>query len=141
VSNEIQNFSRLADSEGSIAYTAVTIGYDTPWRQVEAMLIQAASRTEGIRSKPAPFVLQTVLGDFYAEYQLNVSLKSPELRPRTIPKLHAHIHDVFNEYGVQIMSPHYIADPPAAKIVAKQDWFAAPAQSNDVAPALQPGTS
>ena len=27
-------------------------------------------------------------------------------------QLHANIQDVFNEYGVQIMSPHYIADPP-----------------------------
>jgi hypothetical protein len=27
--------------------------------------------------------------------------------------LHANIQDVFNEHGVQIMSPHYMGDPAA----------------------------
>ena len=41
--------------------------------------------------------------------------------------LHANIQDLFNEYGVQIMSPHYVLDPASPKVVAKHDWFAAPA--------------
>ena len=43
-------------------------------------------------------------------------------------ELHAHIQDVFNEYGVQIMSPNYEADPADKKFVPKEHWFAAPAQ-------------
>jgi hypothetical protein len=35
---------------------------------------------------------------------------------------------VFNEHGVQIMSPNYVLDPPAPKIVPKEQWFAAPAR-------------
>lgn len=31
--------------------------------------------------------------------------------------LHANIQDVFNEFGVQIMSPHYMADTAEAKVV------------------------
>ena len=42
--------------------------------------------------------------------------------------LSATIQDVFNEYGVQIMSPNYVLDPTAPKVVAKKDWFAAPAR-------------
>ena len=42
--------------------------------------------------------------------------------------LHANIQDVFNEHGVQIMSPHYMADPPAAKLVPPEGWYAAPAR-------------
>ncbi len=47
-----------------------TIGYDAPWRQVHAMLIEAATRTPGILNKPAPKVFQTALADFYTEYRL-----------------------------------------------------------------------
>jgi small-conductance mechanosensitive channel len=127
VSNEIRNFSRLAASQGALIFTTVTIGYDTPWRQVEAMLLEAARRIEGIRRQPPPFVMQTALADFYAEYQLNVFIKSPEARVRTLASLHAAIQDVFNEFGVQIMSPHYVADPGERKLVDRANWYAAPA--------------
>ena len=33
---------------GFIVDTALTIGYDAPWRQVHAMMVEAARRTEGI---------------------------------------------------------------------------------------------
>jgi hypothetical protein len=36
--------------------------------------------------------------------------------------------DVFNEYGVQIMSPHYMVDPAQPHVVPKDQWFAAPAK-------------
>ena len=42
--------------------------------------------------------------------------------------LHRSILDVFNEYGVQIMTPAYEGDPEKPKVVAKTDWFAAPAR-------------
>jgi hypothetical protein len=41
--------------------------------------------------------------------------------------LHRHILDVFNEYGVQIMTPAYEGDPGEPKIVPPKDWFTAPA--------------
>ena len=41
--------------------------------------------------------------------------------------LHANIQDAFNEYGVQIMSPNYEADPSEPKVVPKDKWDAAPA--------------
>jgi hypothetical protein len=42
--------------------------------------------------------------------------------------LHANIQDVFNEYEVQIMSPHYLGDPDFEKRVPRDQWYAAPAQ-------------
>jgi hypothetical protein len=45
-----------------------------------------------------------------------------------LDELHAHIQDVFNEHGVQIMSPNYEADPERPKVVAPEDWYKAPAQ-------------
>ena len=47
------NYSRLADEQGAVVSTSVTIGYDAPWRQVEAMLLLAAERTADVRKQPA----------------------------------------------------------------------------------------
>jgi small-conductance mechanosensitive channel len=125
-----KNYSRAAPGTMFVLDTTVTIGYDTPWRQVEAMLIEAAGRTPGIVATPAPRVFQTALGDFYVEYRL-VTLASPvDPRPRAemLSGLHRNVQDVFNEYGVQIMSPHYMLDPPTAKVVPPANWYPAPAR-------------
>ena len=39
------------------------------------------------------------------------------------------ILDLFNEYGVQIMTPAYEGDPETPKVVPKELWYAAPAFS------------
>ncbi len=106
-----KNFTRLAGQEGVVLYTAVTIGYDAPWRKVHEALIAAASRTEGLRKEPKPFVRQTALSDFYVEYQINAHLEKPERRLLTLSKLHTNIQDTFNEAGIVIVSPHYVDDP------------------------------
>jgi small-conductance mechanosensitive channel len=129
VSTVTRNYTRLAGAEGVILYTSVTIGYDVPWRQIHAMLIEAAARTPGLRREPAPFVLQTALSDFYVEYQLNAHIEQPDRRMSTRAALHANIQDVFNEHGVQIMSPHYEADPADKKWVPRDRWHEPPAKS------------
>ena len=123
-----RNYSRLAGDGGVRVPTKVTIGYDAPWRQVQALLLMAAERTQSIARTPEPRVLQTALQDFYVEYTLLVTLADPSRRPVVLDELHAHIQDVFNEHGVQIMSPNYEADPERPKIVAPADWYKAPAQ-------------
>ena len=60
-------------------------------------------------------------------YTLLAALERQTSRPFTMAALHANIQDVFNEYGVQIMSPNYVIDPAAPKVVSKKDLFAAPA--------------
>lgn len=126
-----KNYSRVVQGAGYVVDTVVTIGYDTPWRQVEAMLLEAANRTTGILQKPHPQVFQTALSDFYPEYRLVAQAVPSEPRPRAelLSLLHANIQDVFNEYGVQIMSPHYLGDPEDEKRVPKEQWFKAPAQN------------
>ncbi|WP_447755735.1 mechanosensitive ion channel family protein [Pseudomonas nicosulfuronedens] len=125
-----RNYSRAVQGSGYIVDTVVTIGYDTPWRQVEAMLIEAARRTDGILQTPAPRVFQTALSDFYPEYRLVAQAIPSEPRPRAelLSLLHANIQDVFNEYGVQIMSPHYLGDPLQEKRVPPEQWYSAPAR-------------
>jgi small-conductance mechanosensitive channel len=125
-----KNYSRTVRGRGYIVDTTVTIGYDTPWRQVDAMLKEAARRTPGILADPAPRVFQTALSDFYPEYRLVAQAVPSQPLPRAevLAALHANIQDVFNEYGVQIMSPHYLGDPATAKVVKREDWHLPPAQ-------------
>jgi small-conductance mechanosensitive channel len=124
------NFSRRA-AEGTYSHTSVTIGYDTPWRQVHAMLLIAAKRTAGVRSEPAPVILQMGLEDWYVKYTLFVALEEPHRRFFVLDVLHANIQDAFNEHGVQIMSPRYVMDPRAPKVVPPEHWYASPASPHD----------
>ncbi len=123
------NYSRLAGEQGAVVATAVTIGYDAPWRQVHAMLLLAAERTAGVRKDPRPRVQQKALADFYVEYQLLVNLDRPEERAPVLSELHAQIQDAFNEFGVQIMSPHFESQPPDRVFVPKSQWFSEPANA------------
>ena len=127
------NYSRFADTEGVFVPTSLTIGYDTPWRQVHALLLLAAERTAGVRRDPKPVVRQTALQDFYVQYTLLVCLDAPQQRFLTLDALHANIQDAFNEYGVQIMSPNYEADPEGRKVVPVDQWYAAPAARAEAA--------
>jgi small-conductance mechanosensitive channel len=45
VATSTTNYSRFAAREGVKMSTSVTIGYNTPWRQVEALLLLAANRS------------------------------------------------------------------------------------------------
>jgi small-conductance mechanosensitive channel len=128
LNTDVVNYTEMAKKDGLILHTEIGIGYDTPWRQVEAMLKMAADRTEDLLKDPPPFVLQKSLGDFAVIYELNAYSKKEMLLPRTYSALHAHIQDVFNEHGVQIMSPAYEADPQTPKLVPPDKWYEAPAK-------------
>jgi small-conductance mechanosensitive channel len=124
----VTNYSSLAQSEGLILHTTVGIGYETPWRQVEAMLLEAARRTPGLMTEPGPFVFHLALGDFCVTYELNVYCSDARRMRATYTELHRNILDLFNEYGVQIMTPAYEGDPEVPKVVPKDQWYLAPAR-------------
>jgi small-conductance mechanosensitive channel len=86
-------------------------------------------------------VLQAALGDFSVQYTLLVSLEQPHRRVANLAALHANIQDAFNEFGVQIMSPNYEADPEAPKVVPRSRWYSAPATPDSPAPDLAAGTA
>jgi len=128
LNDNVTNYSHMARRDGVILHTVVGIGYDMPWRQVEAMLLLAAERTEDLKKDPQPFVLQQTLGDFAVNYELNAYCENEHKMPAIYSALHANIQDVFNEHGVQIMSPAYEADPDAPKVVPPEKWYEAPAR-------------
>jgi small-conductance mechanosensitive channel len=127
MNSKVINYSALARQQGLILHTNVGIGYEVPWRQVEAMLMAAANATEGVKKDPPPFVLQRSLGDFAIDYELNVYVPDATAILATYDRLHRNILDQFNEHGVQIMTPAYESDPETAKVVPKARWYAAPA--------------
>jgi small-conductance mechanosensitive channel len=127
LSSQVLNYSSLARTEGLILHTEVGIGYETPWRQVEALLIAAAERTPGLASEPPPFILEKELGDFAVVYELNVYCRDVHAMGKLYAALHRNILDLFNEFGVQIMTPKYERDPDQPKVVARKDWYVSPA--------------
>jgi len=134
LSNSVVNYSTLARKGQLILHATVGIGYETPWRQVEAMLLQAADRTEGLLKEPKPFVLQKQLGSFDVTYEINVYCDNAQAMNRLYTQLHRNILDQFNEYGVQIMTPAYEGDPEQAKVVPRDQWYATPAAAPDATP-------
>src|SRR5262245_34659189 len=123
------NYSRLAGEQGMVLTVSVTIGYDVPWRQVHELLLLGASRTPSIRKDPTPRVLQRELSDFYVQYNLLAHLEDGQNRAAVLSDLHAQIQDAFNEYGAQIMSPHFESQPKKPVVVPKSAWYVPPVSS------------
>ncbi|MBC9931650.1 mechanosensitive ion channel family protein [Chitinophaga qingshengii] len=103
------NFTSSSKDLGLILHTTVTIGYDVPWRQVHELLIRAALATDGLQKDRKPFVLQKALNDFSVAYEINAYTESSHQMGEIYSRLNQHIQDIFNEAGVEIMSPQYHA--------------------------------
>lgn len=138
VGGKVVNLTRLAGEKGVALLTRVTIGYDAPWRQVHAMLELAARRCTLLNQDEPPLVRQLNLQDWYVEYELQVRMKGDLLPAVVKTELHGHIQDVFNEFGVQIMSPNFIAQPEQAVLVAREHWYQSPAQPPEVPAGSEP---
>jgi small-conductance mechanosensitive channel len=109
MSGSVKNYSVEAKKDGVIFFTTVTIGYDAPWRTIHQLLTSAALATKNIRTRPAPFVLQKGLDDFYVAYELNAYTDVPREMLNIFSELHQNIQDKFNEAGMEICSPHFAA--------------------------------
>ena len=72
-------------------------------------------------------MLEKSLDEFSVAYELNVCVEDTQNLLERYAALHRNILDVFNEYGVQIMTPAYEGDPPEPKLVPQERWFSAPA--------------
>lgn len=123
LSGNTTNYSSESIEKGLIIHTTVTIGYDVPWKNIHQALIDAAIRTEMIMKEPKPFVLQTSLEDFYVAYQLNAYTRDANKQALVYSNLHQNIQDVFNEMGIEIMSPHYRASRDGNMTTIPSDYL------------------
>jgi small-conductance mechanosensitive channel len=117
------NYSSDAPEKGLIIHSTVTIGYDVPWKDMHAALIDAASKTALVVQDPKPFVLQTSLDDFYVSYEINAYIKEPNKQAVIYSELHQNIQDVCNEKGIEIMSPHYRAARDGSRTTIPENYL------------------
>lgn len=109
VNGNIINYSTKAKESGVILHTSITLGYDVPWAIAEKLLLRAARKSMLIQREPKPFVLQTSLDDNYVSHELNAFTKQEKKMPLIYSDIHRNILEVFNEAGVEILSPKYVA--------------------------------
>ena len=119
-SDKLVNYSKLGDQQGALLSVSIQIGYDVPWRRVEALLLEAAAKTEGVRQDPAPRVLRWELSDFSVLYQLHIRLVNAEYRATVRSELNSNILDAFMTAQVQIMTPHFEGQPEKPVLAALQ---------------------
>ena len=108
-SQPIVNYTRLGEDSGLVLHTEVTIGYDADWRAVHALLIEAASRVEGVEHEPAPWVFQRSLNDSHITYEICCVTRRSHDQLLLYSLLHAEIQDAFARAGMEILSPAYHA--------------------------------
>ena len=121
MSSHTVNYSTSAREYGLIIHSEVSIGYDIPWRQTHQLLIEAALNTPGVIDDPRPFVLETSLSDWYPVYQVNAYIKEADRLAEIYSDLHQNIQDKFNEAGIEIMSPHYVATRDGSQSTIPKD--------------------
>lgn len=121
MSSHTVNFSQSARDYGLIIHSEVSIGYDIPWRKTHQLLIEAALNTPGVMDDPRPFVQETSLQDYYPVYQVNAYIKDANQLAQVYSDLHQNIQDRFNEEGIEIMSPHYIATRDGSETTIPKD--------------------
>lgn len=101
------NYSIESRNKGLIVHTTVTFGYDVNRNLAEAVLLEAAGRTELLLTNPAPFVLQTGFEDFYVSYQINAYTKKAARQAYIYSELNKNIMDCCYENGIEMLSSHY----------------------------------
>ncbi len=133
LSSSTVNYTSLKEKHGISLYTVVGLDYNVPWRQVNALLLEAARRTSSLMKGSKPFVWQSDMGDYYMEYTLVTWLDRPDIRRKIKSELYANIQDVFNENEVQIMTPRYLhLFKTGEKMISpKREWYSPPASLTD----------
>ena len=109
--NQVVNVSSLKMSK-PLLKTSVTVSYQEDWRRVQDLLQKAVESTPEILSDPAPNVLQSSLDDFYVQYQLIffIDFTDSKLKKMNIlTNLHQNIRDLFEEAGVNLITPQYMS--------------------------------
>ena len=101
------NYTRSATKYGLILHSDVTIGYDTDWKKVHALLIEAAAKTENALKEPKPFVNQTALDPFYVKYEINFYISDASKMSAVYSDIYKNIQDVFNREKIELLSPMF----------------------------------
>ena len=123
LSSHITNYSSIATEQSIILHTTVTMGYDIQWQRMHNALMKAALRTDKVLEDPKPFILQTMLDDYYVKYELNVHTHDSLRMAHIYSELHRNIQDVFNEEGIELTAPSFMAIRDGNKKVTPEEYL------------------
>jgi small-conductance mechanosensitive channel len=130
------NTSSDEDEEGLLLYADITFGYNTPWQTIHKILIAAALKTGHVQRSPKPFVLQTAMNDFYANYQINLYTKEVDKTPAIYSQLYENIQTGFHQAGIDMTAAHYRINLPAETYKPPEDRIQ---QADEPPPDEKPG--
>lgn len=99
---QIVNYSGL-DVLAAAVELAVT--YDKDRRQVESIMADAASRTDGIIREPAPLVVMKRFHDYAAVYELRAFTDRPNEYLKIQSEMRKNLYDAFQAAGIDLTVP------------------------------------
>ncbi len=126
LTSTVTDYSARAATEGVALTVTAGIGYDADWRTVEALLIDAARRTENILADPAPIVFKSELGNYAVNYDLMAWTNKTDRADRlwrTGSELRSNVLDAFNAAGIEIMTPSIFAHRDASGLAIPPERF------------------
>ena len=125
---DVVNLSAAAREDGLALLIPAGIGYDTDWRQVHELMEKAALETEGIEADPKPFVMQTELDSYAVSYLLVARTMEPKRKRLIESALRQNVLDLFNEAGIEIMTPSVAAVRDANQPAIPESFDPQPSQ-------------
>ena len=102
---EIDNYGKKTTVRRSCSITA---GYELTSRQVETVLLEAATRVEGVLKEPKPYVWITNFGDFAVEYTLYVFINQIKRIPEIDANLRRTVFETCKRHKIDISTPRLI---------------------------------
>ena len=105
LTTEIDNYGKKTTVRRSCSITA---GYELTSKQVEAALLEAATRVEGELKEPKPYVWITNFGDFAVEYTLYVFINQIKRIPEIDANLRRTVFETCKRHKIDISTPRLI---------------------------------
>ena len=105
LTSEIDNFGKKDTVRRNCS---VTIGFETPSKQVEKALLEAAVKVEGVLKEPKPYVWVTGILNFSVEYTLYVFINQIKMLPTIDSHLKRTVLDVCRKHGIDLATPNLI---------------------------------
>jgi len=105
LTTEIDNYGEKTTVRRSCSITA---GYELTSKQVETVLLEAATRVEGVLKEPKPYVWITNFGDFAVEYTLYVFINQIKRIPEIDANLKKTVFETCKRHKIDISTPRLI---------------------------------
>ena len=101
----IVNYSSL---DNVAIIVEISIGYGKDRNRVESLLLESATKTQGVLDTPTPFVLLARFDNFASTYQLKCYTDKPNEYLRIQSNLRKSIYDVFLDNDIDLTTPNIL---------------------------------